>query len=475
MTRFNSEPREGTVERCQTTADEDRLERRLSLREARALHEPAAPFRTRENLYFLHVPKSGGTSFDSYLTTFFRESEQSPAEMQIERPDLWGEQSHEGYRYRHGAFWLCDVLPLNPDAHFVTLLRDPIKRVISHYWHLRTMPDISDGASNWSAHREMVRAHAQSHSLEEWAATKPGEKSAYVRNLFVRMIGGERSGPSTPDAMDRWLERAKQNLERQFTFCGLLEEYARSKEAFCRTFGLPLHYARGVEKENVTKAKARREPPTERALELLRAENRHDVELYEFACELFEQRWEKLHSGLPDELFDGRDAAAVVSLPVGRLQIDAEAIRGSGFHTAEELPGGQCIRWTGQLPSASQEIAADLPSQGELVVEIGLPMALSREAIEELQLTVNGREPRQVELSAVGGREQLRATYSLDEDFAARGVHTLELTGPVAQPAPAADGAQDPRKLGVAIESVAITWRSAAASPLTPAAVAPAA
>jgi hypothetical protein len=433
-----------------------RLQKRLGLREARDLNRTDAPFVERDAFYFLHVPKSGGTSFDAFLSGFFTAEEHAPPELQIERPDLWSLHDQSAHRYRHGAFWLNDVLPQRPNAHFVTFLRDPIKRVISHYWHLRLMDDITDGASQWVEHRRQVRDHARRCSLAEWAATQPGEPCAYVRNLFVRMLGGERyvAGRSR-DQSEEWLERAKSNLRDVFVYFGLLEDYLRSKRVFCQTFGLPLHYAAGEERCNTSPSADARARPDESTLELLRRENSLDVQLYAYAQELFADRAARLDRLSGDPLY----SPARRWWPFtgdGGYALTASELRGAGLHEVDGESTPQELCWTGRLPVTTLDLAMQLPRRG--TVEVRVHTVANVDPLEAVRMRLDGLEAESTVVEYRVGHQEIVSRFQLIPELRHRQVHALEIAGPVRVPVDAAGRPCDSRALGIAISRIDVAW-----------------
>lgn len=441
-----------------STIPGERLARRLSLREARDWTLYGAPFAHKESLYFLHVPKAGGTSFDAFLSGFFTDAEHSPAEMQIERPDLWTQHDRSRHRYRHGAFWLSDVLPQQQGAHFVTFLRDPIKRVVSHYWHLRLLEDITDDATRWQDHRRQVREHARAHSLAEWAATAPGQPCAYVRNLFTRMLGGVRYVPGMgADDCAGYLERAKSNLERVFVYFGLLEDYARSKQVFCQTFGLPPHYAQGEERCNTSPFAEARQKPDDATLQRIREDNALDVELYRFAQELFEKRVAMLKRLPADPLYAPLKIWPHPFVADGGYTLAAEDLRGAGLYRPDRTVAGGLHTWTGRLPQTTLDLAAALPRRGE--VEIRLHTVANVTPLDRLVVRLDGAPTRELNIEYHSDHQEIVCRFDLTADICARTVHALELLGPLATPVDASGRPTETRRLGIALRRVDVAWR----------------
>jgi hypothetical protein len=90
-------------------------------------------FRRKKKLYFLHIPKTAGTSVSSILSQIAAEKDLKMVgpiliDLLIERPN-W-----EEYDLLIGHLGL---LPLEYKFDYFTVLRDPLERLYSHYSHVK--------------------------------------------------------------------------------------------------------------------------------------------------------------------------------------------------------------------------------------------------------------------------------------------------------------------------------------------------
>jgi galactose-3-O-sulfotransferase len=234
-----------------------------------------------EAVVFLHIPKTGGTTMSRILERQYRLRESFWTE--------WDRQSLQSFRnlpekqrarirllYGHLAFGVHEVLPR--PARYLTLLRDPIERAVSHYYFIR---------------------RTLRHPLHEKVVSRQMTLVDYVENPIAnelvngqtRLIAGVADG-STRDLEDpALLETAGRNIRGHFGLVGLAERFDESlllaKEIFSWT--RPVHYVR----QNVTRRRPSLEDIPLEAVNVIRARNRLDTELYRVAKERLEMEIER--------------------------------------------------------------------------------------------------------------------------------------------------------------------------------------
>ena len=243
---------------------------------------------------FLHIPKTGGTTLNSFLASQFSADETYEIMMRgmswrVPRP-LFIRRSlisfskirrlksaFEQHRVRlvHGHFdmSLSERLPSN--IRYFTLLRDPVERAISHYYHYRRM--ITDP----------INPLAMRSSLVDWV-TNIG--LVEMDNGQTRRLAGAMNLPCgrvTPQVFDR----AKTNMARYFSVVGLTERFEESLILLQHQFGWPLCRLRAL---NVGEDRPQRTDVSEEVLRIIRDCNRFDSSLYQFASELLDQALSKI-------------------------------------------------------------------------------------------------------------------------------------------------------------------------------------
>jgi hypothetical protein len=238
---------------------------------------------------FVHIPKTAGTTLNSILAHQYAPDDLhevmmrgmswiAPAPRLLPKPLLSFSKIRRlksalrrprKPRVIHGHFDLSLMTLLPQGARCFTLLRDPVERAISHYYHYRRMS------------RDPIHALAMKSTLREWVSACG---LVEMDNGQTRRLAGEMSLPCgrvTPAL----LERAKANLAR-FAVVGLTERFEESLVLLSRAFGWTLQ---PLPARNVGEDRPRRTEVGQDALEAIERSNDLDLELYRFASGLFEK------------------------------------------------------------------------------------------------------------------------------------------------------------------------------------------
>lgn len=220
---------------------------------------------------FVHIPKTAGSSLREVLLRQYR-----PRTFWIVDPvkdTAWLASLPEKERARlrlvegHMYYGVHELLPL-PCA-YVTMLRDPMERVLSFYSHIRSRPD------------HFLHDAAQGLSLSDCI-----ERGLTVEldNFMVRALSSLRNVNVPVGGVSRaMLDEAKGNLER--TLIGLTERFEESLALFSAKLGW--RHAAAV-RTNVSAARIRREELSAEDVKAVEGANALDAELYAFGRALFE-------------------------------------------------------------------------------------------------------------------------------------------------------------------------------------------
>lgn len=246
-------------------------------------------------LVFVHVPKTAGTTLKR---VFAREYGHESLFKTLPEEDLEGtvarfrDLDHEDRsRVRliqgHMPFGIHQVL--GEPVQYVTMLRNPVDRVVSHYYYARRLPE--------HYLHDAIRAGM---TLKEYVTTAGGGLSLELDNGQTRSIAGAPHHLLEVGACtEEMLELAKQNLDRHFGAVGLLERFDESLLVFRRAFGwgIPFYVRR-----NVTRNRPRVREIDADTLAVIEDHNRLDMELYRYATQRLDDRIRQLGPGFQLEL-----------------------------------------------------------------------------------------------------------------------------------------------------------------------------
>jgi len=223
-----------------------------------------------ETAIFVHIPKTGGTTLHQII------DRQYPPERRhwIMRHDVGLEAFKSLPLSRraelrmvrgHIPFGVHEYIPR--PATYLTILRQPIERVISYYYFVQREPE---------------------HYLYDYANT-PGMTirryledriSPQTDNFQTRLISGVWTDVEYGKCDEETLALAKRNLAEHFAVVGLTKRFDESLMLLKRIFGWGNVFYR---RSNVTLGRPRGETLPAETLAVLHAHNQLDLELYAFA------------------------------------------------------------------------------------------------------------------------------------------------------------------------------------------------
>jgi Sulfotransferase family len=248
---------------------------------------------TTSPVYFLHIPKTGGTTFLNFLISQFGNNDVCPAHLWRNLLEIPPERVAE-YSLIWGHFYSYLYRYVSNQMRYVTILRDPVERALSHYGHIML-------------HKEHY-LHARAKELGDFSAyLRDPEMATTLANFQVMSLALDLDPVATASALsadqlaslelERRLETARSSATaedmlgvakrrlRQMHFVGITERLDESVALLCEKF----HWQRPehVESHNVNGNRLRSEGVSKTDLALLRKINEADYQLYEFANQLF--------------------------------------------------------------------------------------------------------------------------------------------------------------------------------------------
>jgi hypothetical protein len=231
-------------------------------------------------LLFLHLPKAGGMSLNGILVRNYRGWKQYNVGIIDTNESMWREglqRIRDTPREEiekvavfkgHFIYGLHEVIP--GSVEYITFLRDPVKRLVSHYKMIRRMNGLPAG-------------HVLDPAKADWNLEMVPDFLRTLDNYQVRAISGLDYQLPYGAVGPEHLEIAKRNLDT-FKFVGLTEQFDLSLTLLRRVFGWKMRF---FVPDNV--APDGGASPSPEAAAKLRELNRYDLELYQYARQRLER------------------------------------------------------------------------------------------------------------------------------------------------------------------------------------------
>ena len=216
-------------------------------------------------LIFLRLPKSGSTTLATLLRNRYKkkgvflipESQEKNKLCQLpleKRADI-------KYLDGHDVFGIHEYLPT--PSHYITLLRNPIDRVVSHYYYVLRRP-------KHYLHKTVVTNNIE---LEEYVASGI---SPEINNGQVRLLS--TISCSFGNCSQEMLEQAKNNISRHFSAIGTLEDFDKFLLLLKKKLswnGYPLY-----RRKNVTSKRPSLNSFSASTIKTIEKYNQLDIEMY---------------------------------------------------------------------------------------------------------------------------------------------------------------------------------------------------
>ncbi len=234
-----------------------------------------------ETLIFLHVPKTAGVSISRTIIRQFSEDEvyhvRSPAHERapvfskdhgtIDDFRRFPEARRRRYRLILGHMHFGFHAHVPGPCAYVTVLRDPVERLLSHFGQYRRMIENNElpGGEGFS-------------SFEKFCKTK---RNATDNHQTRFLCGVDFDSHARPEN----LERAKEHLRKHFRVVGTMERFDETVRVLHQAYGWPdlAHF-----RDNVGRGRLRREAVDSEFLAYLEDLNSLDRELHALANSLLD-------------------------------------------------------------------------------------------------------------------------------------------------------------------------------------------
>lgn len=267
-------------------------------------------------MVFLHIQKTGGTSFGKHLVNDLDLEKQCWKVRGLKRSNCFRPNSDsETWLFsRYSTGWKCGLhagwTSLSECVHihfaddyrqrryfYFTVLRDPVARYLSEYAHVGRGATWKDSYINCNGRKYKQQ---KCYEGDNWLNVKLDEfmrcEGNWAVNRQTRMLSDLHAINCTGAGMQKedrdrlMLETAKQNL-KNFAYFGLTEEQEKSQRMFEYVFGMrfKVDFVTNNNGTVASELKLRSEQ-----IEKIRRLNKLDLELYDFATKLFHKRWQDL-------------------------------------------------------------------------------------------------------------------------------------------------------------------------------------
>lgn len=232
-------------------------------------------------LVFVHIPKAAGSTFYEVVkrqypkgSLFHIDGEHILEDIEQLRTMPPGERANMRCIFGHMPLGLHEYLAYPSD--YITIMRDPVDRVISLYYYAKQMPD------NY-LHERVV---SQNMSLEDFVTSGITRE---VDNAQMRYLCGDKAVDTIygdDPVTDAHFEAAKRNMDEMFLGVGLSERFDETLVLFSKLLGWNSKlYYRNV---NVTRSRASKKELPKSTLDTIKKHNEYDIALYQHASKRFE-------------------------------------------------------------------------------------------------------------------------------------------------------------------------------------------
>jgi len=228
---------------------------------------------------FLHVPKTAGTTLHHILERCYPRNQicsfKDPNyRSELENFQKLSTETREAYRLIKGHLSFGFHRHLPGRSTYITFLREPVARALSFYHYARSHPE-----------HYLYPLLGDDHVDLKILLRQRTPTTHELFNLQTSMVAGDEWDDPERPADRAALERAKQNLRSHFDVVGLTEEFDTSLRLLRRRFGWKVRF---YTRKNVTRRKDQIDNLDPETHSLLREANALDIELYQFARELFD-------------------------------------------------------------------------------------------------------------------------------------------------------------------------------------------
>ncbi|MCB1181059.1 MAG: sulfotransferase family 2 domain-containing protein [Chlamydiia bacterium] len=208
---------------------------------------------TNDLIVFYHIRKCGGT-------TLFTTLEKKYFATEVHASREWDRIDCNKLKFLRAHLQFHETSPLFPNAKNITMLREPISRVVSSYCY-------------WLENHKFWPKDKQQRTF-------PLNES----NEAVKMLSDFSPDDPNVTLVDH-LKSAKNNLQNKFYFVGIMERMDESVETLFRLLGFKHEKKIPILNTTIVQPSI-----SKKILQKIKKQNWADSELYEFATKIFEKK-----------------------------------------------------------------------------------------------------------------------------------------------------------------------------------------
>jgi len=228
----------------------------------------------------MHIPKTGGTTLRKIIDKQYSESETWHAYDDLplkETVDQLSKKQLEKIEYIVAHFPFGVHRYFSRPCTYITMLRNPIDRVVSEYYRARRNPNIP------------IYDEVQSMGLKEFVSNDDFALSNSNRQTLL--VCGRKKGTPYDLELDD-LAKAKERLDKYFAVVGITEMFDESVYLMKKELGWDdIFYT----KKNVARNRPNNESLSQKVVDTIKERNRLDLELYSYAKEKLKKQVKALN------------------------------------------------------------------------------------------------------------------------------------------------------------------------------------
>jgi hypothetical protein len=234
-------------------------------------------------LIYIHIPKAAGSTLQEIIAGQYAGGRSfiftgDPARQQSFTRLPESERASFDVLLGHVQFGIHEHIP--DPALYVTMLRDPLERVVSHYHFILARPE-------HYLHESLKR---RGYSLRDWLLEA---RPIMLDNFQLRWLIDTPIAQTPFGGITRaMLDQAKWNLENAFSVIGLVERFDESLACLASAFGWDL--AGSDIQRNANPDRPSIDALDAPTLAAIRETNALELELYDFARALFREQCVRL-------------------------------------------------------------------------------------------------------------------------------------------------------------------------------------